>query len=332
MAGLKTVRTVFRVQYFKKGFNIYFMRVKKIYLVVLFLLGASSMFAQPTHSSDWLPPTAFSPYEKVNIQQIRKPIELPSINESDIMWAKWVWRRIELKEKINQKFYYPSVEAADRKSLASVLFDAVKSVNSYAMDDENPTGPDFRGTAFEGAYGLIAFRDDNFDKPYHNIEDIPVFGARTNLTGITDSLGRQTYDTLRVEARDVLSFQLRELWFFDKKRSQLDVRIVGICPEYRIKQSLGERPYENYEQNVWFYYPQARYYLCNKECYNPHNDAAGWSYDDIFLMRMFGSYIIKESNIHDRMITEFSKGVDAIIESERIKAEIIEFESQLWDY
>jgi gliding motility associated protien GldN len=208
----------------------------------------------------------------------------------------------------------------------------MQQVSVYDEDYEDATGPNFKGTPFEGAYTLIAYEDDDFKKPYHNIEDIPIFRARTSLTGITDSLGRQTYDTLRIEARDVLSFMLKEVWFLDKKRSQWDVRILAICPEYRIKKSIGERPYENYEQNVWFNFSQARYYLCNKICYNPHNDLDMWTYDDVFLMRMFNSYIVKERNLQDRMISEYARGLDAILESERIKKELIDFESQLWEY
>jgi gliding motility associated protien GldN len=307
------------------------MNIKGIYLVIVFLSSHLLILAQPTHSSDWTSPTNSYPYPQVNFQGVKKPVALPNVNESDAVFQRIIWRRIELKEKINQKFYYPGVETNKRQSLASVLFNAMRDVSIYD-DDENATGPTFKGTPFEGAYCLIAYQDENFEKPYNNIEDIPIFQTRTNLTGITDSLGRQTFDTLRVESRDVLSYMLKEIWFFDKKRSQWDVRIVGICPEYRIKKSIGDRPYENYEQNVWFYFPQARYYLCNKNCYNPHNDIEQWSYDDIFLMRMFGSYIVKETNMQDRMISEYARGVEVLMESERIKKELIDFESQLWEY
>jgi gliding motility associated protien GldN len=308
------------------------MKAKGIYLVIAFwIVNSINVMAQPTHSSDWMPPTNPYPYEKVNIQGFKKPVELSAINESDMFYQKTVWRRIELKEKVNQKFYYPGVETPDRQSLTSVLFNAMQTVSVYD-DEEEAKGPNFKGTPFEGAYTLIAYQDDDFRKPYHNIEDIPIFNSRTSLTGITDSLGRQTFDTLRIEPRDVLSYMLKEIWFFDAKRSVWDVRIVGICPEYRIKKSIGERPYENYEQNVWFQFPQARYYLCNKNCYNPHNDIEMWTYEDIFLMRMFNSYIVKESSMQDRMIGEYSRGVDAILESERIKRELIEYESNLWEY
>ena len=310
------------------------MKTKGIYLfIALWIVSSVSLMAQPTHSSDWMAPAGSSfPYEKVNMQGYRPPVELPVVNESDVIHIRIIWRRIELKEKINQKFYYPGTETPNRQSLASVLFNAMQTVSVYDDEYEGAKGPNFKGTPFEGAYTLIAYQDDDFKKPYHNIEDIPIFRTRTSLTGITDSLGRQTFDTLRIEPRDVLSYMLKEVWFFDAKRSVWDVRIMGICPEYRIKTSIGERPYEYYSQNVWFQFPQARYYLCNKICYNPHNDLEQWTYDDVFLMRMFNSYIVKETNLQDRMISEYARGMDAILESERIKKELIEYESNLWEY
>ena len=313
------------------------MKVKGIYLVVALWIISSSMTAQPTHSGDWTLSSDLNQFGKATVQGYKQPVELPAVNffdENEVLYRRVVWRRIELKEKINQKFYYPAVATPSRQSLASVLFEAMQTVSVYGDDygDEAQSGPNFKGTPFEGAYTLIAYKDDDFTKPYHNIEDIPIFNTRTSLTGITDSLGRQTYDTLRIEPRDVLSYMLKEVWFFDKKRSEWDVRIIGICPEYRIKKNIGERPYENYEQNVWFYFPQARYYLCNNVCYNPNNDLEMWTYDDIFLMRMFNSYIVKESEEKDRMINEYTRGIDAILESERIKKELIDYESQLWEY
>ena len=310
------------------------MKAKGIYLFIALWIGSNSinMMAQPTHSSDWMPPTNEFLYKKVNQQGYKLPVPLSEVNENELLYPRIIWRRIELKEKINQKFYYPTVPTADRQSLATVLFNAMQTVSVYDDEFEEAKGPNFKGTPYEGAYTLIAYQDDDFTKPYHNIEDIPIFRTRTSLTGITDSLGRQTFDTLRVEARDVLSYMLKEVWFFDTKRSVWDVRIIGICPEYRIKKNIGDRPYENYEQNVWFQFPQARYYLCNSICYNPQNDLEQWTYDDIFLMRMFNSYIVKESNMQNRMISEYARGVDAIIESERIKKELIEYETQLWEY
>jgi hypothetical protein len=46
---------------------------------------------------------------------------------------------------------------------------------------------------------------------------------------------------------------------------------------------------------------------------------------------MFGSYIYKETNVFDRIIDEYAQGIDALMESERIKEEIFLLEHDLWE-
>jgi hypothetical protein len=48
--------------------------------------------------------------------------------------------------------------------------------------------------------------------------------------------------------------------------------------------------------------------------------------------RMFSSYVIKESNVFDRRISEYASGIDALMESERVRNEIFEKEHDMWSY
>ena len=50
------------------------------------------------------------------------------------------------------------------------------------------------------------------------------------------------------------------------------------------------------------------------------------------MKRMFESYIYKEENVYDRAIAEYAAGVDALMESERAKNSLLEFEETLWEY
>ena len=43
-------------------------------------------------------------------------------------------------------------------------------------------------------------------------------------------------------------------------------------------------------------------------------------------------YIYKESNVHDRNIQEYATGVDALLESDRVKYENFNYEHDLWNY
>ena len=50
------------------------------------------------------------------------------------------------------------------------------------------------------------------------------------------------------------------------------------------------------------------------------------------MKRFFNSYIYKEQNVYDRRISEYAQGLDALLEAERIKLELLDFEQSLWEY
>ena len=47
---------------------------------------------------------------------------------------------------------------------------------------------------------------------------------------------------------------------------------------------------------------------------------------------MFSSTIVKESTVYDRNVSDFMVGLDALLEAERIKEELFNFEHDLWEY
>ena len=139
------------------------------------------------------------------------------------------------------------------------------------------------------------------------------------------------YDTVIYSEFDpskVMRLRIKEDWYFDKKRSQMEVRIQGICP-VMIKQRNGE---EFSEPLFWIYYPEARPVLAQALVFNRFNSSARLSYDELFMKRIFSSYIYKEQNVYDRRIGEYASGLDAMLESERIKDELLNFEQSLWEY
>ena len=124
---------------------------------------------------------------------------------------------------------------------------------------------------------------------------------------------------------------MKEDWFFDKQRSMLDVRIIGISPVV-----LGVNPETKevvgLKQLFWLYFPECRYVFQNFFVYNPDNDAQRMSFDDLFWKRDFSSFVQKESNVFDRKISPNWDGLDALLESERVRNEIFTFEHDLWHF
>ena len=125
-----------------------------------------------------------------------------------------------------------------------------------------------------------------------------------------------------------MRIRIKEDWYFDKQRSQLLVRILGICPVMMKDREGVEIP----EPLFWIYFPEARPILAKAEMFNRFNSAERRTYDEIFWKRMFGSYVYKEQNVYDRKISQYATGMDALLEAERIKNELFEFEHDLWEF
>lgn len=241
----------------------------------------------------------------------KKPVPYPSLREADILWSKRVWRIVDLRERMNLPMYYPITPKDDRYSLISILL--------YGIQHE----------------GLPAYsiNDDEFKIPisYEIVNER--MGATDNVSEVfnpeTNQYEEVTY-TGEIRVEEVKQIMVKEVWFFDRNYSRMDVRIIGLCP---IREYVDENGEVVRRQTFWINYPEARNLLARYEVFNAGNDAQRRSFDDIFIKRYFGSYIVQEANMYDnRSIESYAVGVDARLESERIKNEIFNFEHDLWEF
>jgi gliding motility associated protien GldN len=223
---------------------------------------------------------------------------------------------IDLQEKINLPLKYPSSkQTADRKNLMDVMMDAIT----------------------EGSLTPYSFENDEFLTPLTVKEIEGRGGSRTDTVKMQrPDPPYDEYDTIiaREFSRDkVIGYRVKEDWFFDKQRSVIDVRIIGLAPLIYAVDEKGEVREGNIKIPLfWIYYPEARRLFANSEVFNRENDAERRTFDDIFQKRLFGSYIYKESNVYDRRIEDYKQGLSALLESERIKMDITNFEHDMWEF
>jgi gliding motility associated protien GldN len=256
-------------------------------------------------------------YKKEHIFN-KKPITYPHVREADIMWSKVVWRIIDLREKMNQPLYFPTKAIGNRVNLIDLLLKAIKDggLQAYAAPIDDPN----------------EFKEPiSYDQVMSNFDAKDRYIAVPNVTtGMTDTV------LIKGEARtdEVLQVMVKEMWFFDRKRSVLDVRIIGLCP-IRVFFEPEDVNKENIQRKklFWVKYPEARPFLANQEVFNAFNDAESRSFDEIFYKRFFHGFIVQEGNIYDnRRISDYEIGEGAMQEAERIENEIFRFENDLWEY
>lgn len=246
----------------------------------------------------------------------KKIIQYPHLREADVMWSTRIWRVLELKQKINHPLFYPHQELNDRKSLFQVIRDGLIVDGSI--------------TAYDPGVTL----DDEFNDPML-ISEVQEILSKIDTVYVSDP-DDPDQTIMRIQPSDITSDQierylLKEDWYFDKQRSELYVRIIGMAPQIPKLTADGERT-GAFTTLFWLYFPECRYVFSNWDVYNRSNDAERRSFDDVFMKRQFASYIYKESNVYDRNIIEYTTGIDALLEAERIKEEIFLLEHDLWSF
>ena len=273
----------------------------------------------------------------------KKVVKLSSIREADVMWSRKIWRDIDLRQKINHPLYYPQnpsgqEESAtvDRDNLFTVLYNAAT----------------FNGEISIRAFNAKAGDDDEFKEEMTPTELIRLMMGVEKLNYYTNQWGEDSLDFNGdmvvkthdesgeklsntdggIRQSDIKTWRVKEQWVFDKQRSVLDVRIIGLCP---IADDRDENGVLTGAPNMlcWFYFPEVRGVIRNAQAFNlVKNEAENKTFEDIFMKRMFSSTIIKEGNVYDRNINEYMIGLDALLAAEEIKTDIFNFEHDLWEY
>ena len=235
------------------------------------------------------------------------PLAYDHIREADIFWKKRICRVIDTRWKLNLPFAYP------KESLAELLMNAVEEDALRAYDPAY--GDDFaKVMSYEQIIQLFRRIDTEWVwNPEDPSEMIPVPVPRT------------------IDPLSITKFRIKEEWIFDRERSEMVVRVLGIAP---VREVIDPNTGEIRGESImfWIYYPEARPFLASHYAFNPNNDKVKLSWETVFEMRFFDSYIVKEDNVYDREIQTYATDIDAVLEAERIKMALFRFEHELWHY
>jgi len=246
------------------------------------------------------------PLNEITYKEVvnEKPVlKYPLLRENDIMWEKRIWRVIDVREKMNQPFARPE------ESLFEIMASAAK----------------------EGEIPIYSTETDDFSVPM-TIDELNNILSNEDTVMVIDV---QTYDELpqvvynQVNPENVKRYRVKEIWFFDNNTSSMRTRILGIAPMIDVYDDDGNFRYE--KPLFWIHYPSSREALARHRVFNSGNDGSRMTWEDLFEMRMFSSYVYKESNVGDYRLEEHFSGVDLLHQADRIERTIFNYEHDLWE-
>ncbi|TXE06119.1 gliding motility protein GldN [Seonamhaeicola algicola] len=296
------------------------MNLRSFLLTVATVCTATTMFAQANILNAKSPEDIGVRTDEQKVVDNDKPLEYGYVDDRDILFAKMTWERVVLNERSNFPLYYPidtNNIGKDRRSLYDVLMKNIKNGK------------------IENIY------DDSYFSTKRTLKDIEAALTKVDTTelGIEqlnagETLSAEYIDRREITAADIVEYRIKGLWYFDKRQSEMKYRLLAIAP---VAPDVNFIDSDNPDlvPLFWIFFPDARQVLHEAKAFNNENSSQPFSFDHVLNSRRFHGYIYKEENVYgDRKITEYvsDNALMQLLESERIKDKIRDFELDMWTY
>jgi len=260
-----------------------------------------------------------------------KPLPYGYVHDRDILMGKRIWEYVDLDERVNFPLYFPVegdvMSSPDRRPLYNVLVSGIKEGKITEVYDSSYFTT--KKTLKDIESSLYTVDTTDVGREQMN-EDMDAY--RNGTKKIDEEYIRKT----EIEAYNVHAYRIVGYWYFDKRQGELKYRLLGICPVVPDVFSLKNGDAElEYVDLFWVYFPSTRDILHEAKAFNNRNSAMPFSFDHLLNARRFSSMIYLEENVYgDRKIADYMKENSQmqLLESDRVKEKIRDFEQDMWNY
>lgn len=256
------------------------------------------------------------------------PLSLRKVHESYLMWKKTLWRRVDLKEKQNKPFF------ARNREISKIIIEAVERgvlipYNSDSVNDSNVMSREEFVENIQQLDDEIEEDDGGFDldDPFAGFEEDDPFSEETEVVAA---------GPIFIPKREFSIFEIKEDLYFDRIHSRIYFDIQAITmylPGDSFYNPAGfEKPIASFRfvdlYNLFKSMPKDAIW------YNENNIAQHKNLGDAFLLRLFKGIIVKIANADDIRVSELyaRSRKEGIMASFKVEQDLMEWESNLWEY
>lgn len=261
----------------------------------------------------------------------KTPLEYGFIDENDVLKSMVVWEIIDMNDKINQPLYHNADGlVSQNKSLYQILIDGINSGAISEVYDDEMFSKRLEADEIKKRTSKLVISDDLIDK----------INSGATVSDADKKAGTDVYET---KSENVKLLKIKGMWYIDKRDSQMKYRLLGIAAMGKDPQTMGVvggdgelvESEDEYIDLFWVFYPNIRPLLANQVVFNNQNLSSDITYDDILNARRFSSIIYKSDNgLGNGVIKDYipNNADEQLEESERIKAQILQMENDMWNY
>ena len=252
-----------------------------------------------------------------------KPLEYGYVDDRDILFSKLTWEKVVLDERANFPLYFPvdtNNIGSNRRSLFDVLVRSIKEGKIENMYDDS--------------YFTTKLTAKDLVPRMSKIDTLDIGIEQYNAEGFVDP----EYIIKRdIQAYDISAYFIKGLWYFDKRLGEMRYRLLGLAPAAPDVNFIDSEDEANKQPIAlfWIFFPEAREVLHEAKSFNNKNSAMPVSFDHLLNARRFNGYMYKEENVYgDRQVNEYvaDNALMQLLESDRIKEKIRNFEMDMWSY
>jgi gliding motility associated protien GldN len=325
------------------------MNWRNFLLVALISFGANT-FAQSNLLNAKSPEQIGIKTEAEQAAQNDKPMPYGYVGDRDILMGKTVWEQIDLNQRVNFPLYFPVDDGtdlgADRKPLFQVLMDGIRDKKITKVYD---SGYFTTLKSYDDILKTMSVVDtlpdgkaevNNDPEAYKTTKKMVNKGTKKNPNMVeeivppTKFISQEFITKSELKPVHVSGYRVKGFWYFDKRQGEMKYRLLGLCPITPDVYTMNSDTPE-YNDMFWIFFPDARDVLHQSKAFNEKNSAMPYTFDHLLNARRFSGVVYLEENVYgDREIKDYMKenAQMQLLESERVKEKIRNFELDMWNY
>ena len=229
----------------------------------------------------------------------------------EVVWKRDIYRTLDLKKEKNASLYYPEQQIGENVNLFTYLFRHLiaGAINAYEYNLDGYEN--FTSENIANVRELL----DNYEIAHE------ILGADSTIV----------VNPADIPSNIVLSYFIKESYYYDQRRADFQRRITAICP---VMHTSGEYGNEVTKKPMfWLKYDEIAPLLTQQTMMSSsYNNVSTMTFDDYFTKHCYDGEIYKTVNMRNLAISQYCKDSTAVKkEQEKIEKQLTDVHKNIWE-